>query len=133
MDRNAFCLRKNKVVLIPCYTVSTGFRTKDLEGDMKGFQDGYALLVGVDESKVPDYALPDVKKDVQALANVLTSPDRCAYAADHVRVLTGKKASRSGVMEGLSWLRKCIQDAQGEVTAVIYYSGHGMINKAADP
>ena len=35
------------------------------------FKNGYALLIGVDENKVTNWALPDVIKDIQALETVL--------------------------------------------------------------
>jgi hypothetical protein len=34
------------------------------------FTHGYALLIGVDENRVDKWALPDVAKDVKALAKV---------------------------------------------------------------
>jgi uncharacterized caspase-like protein len=90
------------------------------------FTSGYALLVGVNENAVPRWALPDVTKDIQALAAVLTHPQRCAYPAGHVKTITGPAATRDGILKGLDWLQTCVQkDTGGNATAVIYYSGHG--------
>jgi len=92
------------------------------------YSHGYALLIAVDQNKVPGAALPDVAKDVAALHDVLVHPDRCGYAADHVRVIAGADSTRDGIMAGLDWLRdKLRADPGGDATAVIYYTGHGHV------
>ena len=55
------------------------------------FEHGYALLIGVDENSVPAWALHDVSKDVQALAQVLVHEQRCAYLPEHVRVVVDRR------------------------------------------
>jgi uncharacterized caspase-like protein len=98
------------------------------------FANGYALLIGVDENYVDKWALPDVAKDIKALTEVLTHPERCAYPADKVKVLTGQESTRQGILDGLEWLQERIEaDASGDVTAVVYYSGHGWRDKSAAP
>lgn len=90
------------------------------------FAQGYALLIGVDESMVADAALPDVKKDVAALQGVLVHPERCGYPAAQVKAITGTEATRGGILDGLAWLQEQVEaDASENVTAVVYYSGHG--------
>ena len=90
------------------------------------FENGYALLIAVNESQMPNYALPTVAKDAAALHAVLVHPERCAYPPDNVRVIQGKEASRDGIRAGLAWLRdKIQQDGSGNATAVVYYTGHG--------
>ncbi|MEW6404388.1 MAG: caspase family protein [Chloroflexota bacterium] len=90
------------------------------------YENGYALLIGVNESRVPAWALPVVAKDVVALETVLVHPERCAYPVENVRKIWGSGATRAGIFDGLAWLRDCIQkDASGNATAVIFYSGHG--------
>lgn len=92
------------------------------------FDHGYALLIAVNESREPRAALPAVIKDVQALQTVLTHPQRCAYPADHVRVIAGADSTRDGIMAGLDWLADKIKaDPSGDATAVIYYTGHGHV------
>jgi uncharacterized caspase-like protein len=92
----------------------------------KQFTNGYALLIGVNENAIPGWALPDVAKDLDALAKVLTHLERCAYPAAHVKVLTGQEATRQGILEGLEWLQARIRaDTSGNATAVVYYTGHG--------
>jgi hypothetical protein len=100
----------------------------------ESFTNGYALLIGVDESYVDDWALPDVAKDVAALAEVLTHPELCAYLKDHVKTLAGQEATRQGILDGLEWLQERVQaDAGGNATAMIYYTGHGWQDEATQP
>jgi len=90
------------------------------------FDHGYALLIGVDENAVPEFALPTVSKDINALYDVLTHPERCAYRPEHVKRITGRAATRDGITDGLSWLHESLTaDDSGNATAVIFYSGHG--------
>jgi hypothetical protein len=98
------------------------------------FTNGYALLISVNENSVNEWALPDVAKDIIALAKVLTHPERCAYPASNVKVISGKEATRQSILDGLDWLQKCIQaDTSGNATAVVYYTGHGWRDMAAQP
>jgi len=100
----------------------------------KQFIDGYALLIGVDENYVDKWALPDVAKDIGALAKVLTHPERCAYPASHVKIVTGQEATRQGILDGLEWLQKRIHaDTSSNATAVVYYTGHGWRDASASP
>lgn len=62
------------------------------------FKHGYALLIGVDANYLPNLALSDVAKDIAALHKVLTDPERCAYQADHVRVIAGTEATRQNIL-----------------------------------
>lgn len=90
------------------------------------FEQGYALIVGVTESQVTDWALPEVAKDISALKNVLIHPSRCAYPPEHIKVLTGTEATRNGILDGLEWLQdRLANDGSGNTTAVVYFTGHG--------
>jgi hypothetical protein len=98
------------------------------------FSSGYALLIAVDENAVPKLALPVVAKDIAALEEVLIHPERCAYPRENVKVIKGKDASRANILDQLEWLEDRIKtDASGNATAVVYYTGHGWRDKAADP
>lgn len=100
---------------------------------MSTFAHGYAILIGVDENAVAEFALPDVSKDIAALYAVLTHPERCAYPAEQVKRITGSAATRDGILEGLSWLHEVLQqDQSGNATAVIFYSGHGLRTASGD-
>lgn len=94
------------------------------------FTNGYALIIGVNDNLIPAYALPTVARDAAALRKVLVHPKRCAYPPENVRLLTGSDASRDGIQAGISWLKERIAaDRSGNATAVLYYSGHGVVSK----
>ena len=93
------------------------------------FSHGYALLIGVNDNLIPNYALPAVAKDTAALHTVLTHPERCGYPAANVRLLNGADASRQGIYGGLSWLKERLAGAGDNATAVLYYSGHGAFSR----
>jgi hypothetical protein len=95
------------------------------------FEHGYALIVGVDENKIQRLTLPDVAKDVQAVYDVLVHPERCAYNPDNVKLLKGEESTRQNILDGLYWLQEKVK-GDAEATAVIYYSGHGMVDKNAN-
>lgn len=98
------------------------------------FENGYALLIGVNENRVGKWALPDVMKDIKALAEVLTHPMRCAYPERNVKTITGQEAIRQGILDGLEWLQERIQaDTSGNSTVVVYYTGHGWRNEQVEP
>jgi hypothetical protein len=98
------------------------------------FSSGYALLIAVDENAVPKLSLPVVAKDIAALEEVLIHPERCAYPRENVKVIKGKDATRANILDQLEWLENRIKtDASGNATAVVYYTGHGWRDKAAEP
>lgn len=93
------------------------------------FTNGYALLIAVNENLISNYALPTVARDAAALCAVLVHPDRCAYPEANVRLVSGAKATRAGIRQGLLWLKeRIVADRSGNATAIIYYSGHGVVN-----
>src|SRR5687767_8329878 len=98
------------------------------------FVNGYTLLIGVNENNVARWSLPDVTKDIDALNQILTDPERCGYPPDNVNVITGKRATRQGILDGLVWLQERLNaDSSGNATAVIYYSGHGWRDEVSQP
>lgn len=95
---------------------------------MPGFNNGYALLIAVDQCAVTGNDLPDVVKDIKALEAVLTHPQRCGYKPANVKVISGKGSTRKGIVDGLDWLQKKLKaDKSGNATAVVYYTGHGHV------
>jgi hypothetical protein len=95
---------------------------------------GYALLIGVNENALPHLALPVVATDIAALHAVLVHPQRCAYPAQHVKVVSGQDATKQGIQEGLDWLYDRLQaDTSSNTTALIYYSGHGWQDAQSTP
>src|SRR5438045_1003809 len=73
----------------------------------QAFPHGYALLVGVGTTAYSPWSLPVAVKDVQAVCNVLTDPALCGYPADdkHVRLLHDQAATRTAILDGLTWLK----------------------------
>lgn len=95
------------------------------------FDHGYALLIGAGECAYPKWSLPVTVKDMQALRAVLTDPDLCGYPGDdaHIRLLHDGGATRQAILEGLAWLAERTA-ADPDATAVVFYSGHGWLDKA---
>jgi uncharacterized caspase-like protein len=95
------------------------------------FTHGYALLIGVGESAYLQWSLPVTIKDARALHAILTDANLCAYPDDddHVRLLHDDEATRSTILDGLAWL-KTQANADPEATIVVYYSGHGWLDRS---
>jgi hypothetical protein len=91
------------------------------------FENGYAVVVGVDENSIQNLALPTVAKDVQAVYDVLIHPERCAYKPVNVRLLKGRESTRANILAALDWLQ-AQANADANATAVLYYSGHGAVD-----
>jgi uncharacterized caspase-like protein len=87
------------------------------------FGNGYALIVGAGAD------LPTTESDARGLADVLRDSTRCAYPAEQVQVLTGKDATRAGMLAGLEWLRARVQ-TDPQATAIAAFSGHGIVRQA---
>lgn len=94
------------------------------------FNKGYALLIGVGESSYKPLSLPVTVKDTQALYAALIDPDLCAYPdnKEHIRVLNNEEATRNAILDGLKWLKEKAE-ADPEATVLVYYSGHGWVDK----
>ncbi len=89
---------------------------------MAGFQQGYALVIGV--ANYPNVRpLPNsVLDDARAISAMLQRADRAGYPQQNVRLLLDKDATKANILSGLSWLASSVQP---DSTAVVYYSGHG--------
>lgn len=94
------------------------------------FTHGYALLIGVGESAYSRLSLPVTVKDTQAIYAALIDPDLCAYPddQDHIRVLNNKDATKTGILDGLNWLKEKAE-ADPDANVFVYYSGHGWLHK----
>ncbi|MEH1957921.1 caspase family protein [Nostoc sp.] len=94
------------------------------------FTHGYALLIGVGESKYSKLSLPVTVKDTQAIYAALIDPQLCAYNddKDHIRVLNNQEANKAAILDGLNWLKEK-SAAVPNATVFVYYSGHGWIDK----
>lgn len=94
------------------------------------FNNGYALLIGVGESKYAPLCLPVTVKDTQAIYAALIDPELCAYPDDkeHIRVLNNQEATQTAILDGLNWLKEKAE-SDPKATIFIYYSGHGWVDK----
>jgi hypothetical protein len=95
------------------------------------FSHGYALLIGVGQSAYANWSLPVSVKDIQSLKAILVDSNLCAYLDNdqHIRLLHDQGATRQAILGGLKWLRIQVT-SDPEATAIIYYSGHGWLDKA---
>ena len=94
------------------------------------FNNGYALLIGVGDSKYAPLSLPVTVKDTQAIYAALIDPELCAYPddQDHIRVLNNQEATQAAILNGLNWLKEKAK-SDPNATIFIYYSGHGWVDK----
>lgn len=93
----------------------------------------YALLIGVGKSAYPEWSLPVTVKDIQALKSFLTNSNLCGYIDDndHLRLLHDQGATSQAILDGLDWLKQQAQN-DSEATVLIYYSGHGWLDKSSE-
>jgi hypothetical protein len=89
---------------------------------MLGFEQGYALIVGIANYPNVSPLPPTVLKDARDIAAMLQRPDRAGYPSDQVKLLLNEQATKQGVLDGLKWLA---DSAKGDATATFYFSGHG--------
>ncbi|HZU87478.1 MAG TPA: caspase family protein, partial [Anaerolineaceae bacterium] len=94
------------------------------------FEHGYALLIGVGDCAYTKWSLPATVKDAEAIQRVLQDPNLCAYPKKNLHLLKDKAASRKGILDELAWLKGCAE-ADPEATVVIFYSGHGWVDKTS--
>lgn len=89
---------------------------------MAGFEQGFALIVGIASYPNVKPLPPTVVKDARDITAMLQRPDRAGYPADHVKLLLNEQATKQGVLDGLKWLA---DNARDDATATFYFSGHG--------
>lgn len=92
----------------------------------EGFTNGYALIIGVGDD------LPDTIKDAQKVHETIIDPERASYPADQVVLLLEKEATKDKVLAGIQLLKNKIQaDKNSQATVLVYYSGHGGLDRKA--
>jgi serine/threonine protein kinase len=90
-----------------------------------------ALLVGIGNYLHADriVSLRFATHDAKALARMLTDPEVSGFARERVKLLTDRRAKRDNVVSSLSkWLPA---QAKGADLVVIYFAGHGMVQRVA--
>lgn len=92
------------------------------------FEQGYAVIIGIDENENKAFALPTVTSDIEALYAVVVHPERCGFKPENVKLISGTEATKTNIFNALLWLQEKAEE-DGEITAVIYYAGHGWKDK----
>jgi serine/threonine-protein kinase len=93
------------------------------------YRAGVALLIGIGDYLHADRITPlqFATHDARSLARLLADPDVCRFPPGQVALLTDRKARRDQVVRRLSsWLPA---QARGAELAVIYFAGHGVVQK----
>lgn len=82
------------------------------------FANGHAIIIGVGGD------LPRTENDAQAIANLLTNPQKCAYPPEHVHLLVGQNATRTAILETLQKVYLAT-GTNHQASLFFYFSGHG--------
>jgi hypothetical protein len=82
----------------------------------------YVLAIGVSHYAQDDLDLRFAAKDATDFATILRLQQGGLYREVVTRLLTDKKATREGIMDGLAWLEKETTDRD---VAMVFLAGHG--------
>ncbi len=116
------------VVLLMLISIGWPFSTvfaSDVSGEEGSVSDNgseyWALLVGCTEFDVaPIQPLPGDERVVRELNNLLLVSEN--WQQDHIKILTGKNATKKNIINGLKWLSE--QDDEDDV-CFFYMTSHG--------
>ncbi len=89
---------------------------------MSAFLNAHALIVGIANYRQVSPLPVAVLKDAQAIHDLLTDPQYCAYPPDHVRLLLDGQATQAALRQVLADLAL---RADADSTVFLYISGHG--------
>ena len=90
---------------------------------MDTFNNSYALLIGIDDPKLPS------DRDATDIYDVLIDKNYAGYPKENVILLTLGKGTKKGVLNAFKTLEKKINI---DSKIFIYYSGHGVIDNRLD-
>jgi WD40 repeat protein len=90
----------------------------------------YLLAAGVSQYKNWEYNLDFAAKDARDFAAVMQRQQGLLYGKVETRLLTDKKATRDGVMDGLEWI---CQSAKSSDVAMVFLAGHGDNDQLVEP
>ncbi|MBV7539478.1 caspase family protein [Acidovorax sp. sic0104] len=89
----------------------------------KNFDGGRALVIGIGEGYCPSLQLPSlVRKDAEAVAQLLCDPALCGYPSSQVRLLLDEQATKCNIVDAL---RELAAMAKPDDTVIVFFSGHG--------
>lgn len=89
---------------------------------MSGFENGYALIIGIANYPQVRKLPKSVLKDARDVYQLLSSPARCGYLASNLKLLLDDQAKANNIRDGLHWLAR---SAGAGDTAMVFFSGHG--------
>jgi len=84
---------------------------------MAKLKNAHALLIGVGSAD-----LPETVTDAKALYKILGDKEHGSYYKKNIKKLTGKKATRLGILKAFDEL---LQSTDENSSVLLYYSGHG--------
>ena len=87
---------------------------------MSGFEQGYALIIGINDYPDIGKLSVSVLKDALSIHTALKAFG--GYAKNHLQTLINEQANDTAIRKGLEWLA---DSAGPNTTAVVYFSGHG--------
>jgi len=89
----------------------------------------FAVVIGINKYDSPSYDnLRAAAEDADRFSNYLTQ--NLAVFRDNIRNLRDENASRSAILDSISWLICHPEIKKNEAAIIIYFAGHGaLINK----
>jgi len=84
---------------------------------MAKLKNAHALLIGVGSKD-----LPETINDAKALYEILANKETGSYYKSNVKILTGKKATRKGILKAFDDL---LERTDENSSVFLFYSGHG--------
>jgi len=88
------------------------------------FTNAHALVIGVGlYEHISRHNVPIAAGDARAVSATLQDPQRCAYPAENIRLLTNQDATRDSILAALDGLADTLSP---ESTLFLFYEGHGV-------
>ncbi|MDC7999851.1 caspase family protein [Aequorivita todarodis] len=84
---------------------------------MAKLKNAHALLIGVGSED-----LPETVNDAKALYEILGNKETGSYYKSNLKLLTGKKATRKGILKAFDDL---LENTDENASVLLFYSGHG--------
>ena len=108
-------------------TVAVSNSIKETDSNVSTYNEDteyWGLLIGVNEYyDYPEDSFIENKLIVERLYNTLIFSD--FWQEDHIKIITGKDATRKNIINGFKWLE---ENEDEDDVCFIYYGGHGAIS-----
>ena len=86
----------------------------------------HGLVIGIEKYLNPKLNLKYVRRDAEAMHEVMVSPECGLFPPDNVQLLVDEQATVTGIRQAFS---KLIRDAATHDTVWIFYAGHGAVER----